>query len=226
MPGTSCASRRLKIHSLVKTKTPKTEAHRFGARIDRHCRRLFVVVRAYLDGLDAGRFVVRPGLGSVTCDDHDNGGRSWGGGGVAIAPGYVASSRTESFCHDEFVFEASSVERAQSDRRIAMRYRRRTRTGNICSGGLRHASRPVDRATAEDTIVTQCCIKADEAAIQAMKNLGQHGPTALDCPGRIAARRFVDARQTPAPVRFRRPHRTLRREPSLARCCCRAECCV
>jgi len=53
----------LEIRSLLKTKTPKMEFHRYEPRNDRHFRRLFAVIRAYLDELDAGRFVFRPGLG-------------------------------------------------------------------------------------------------------------------------------------------------------------------
>ena len=50
----------------MKTKTPKVETHRYPARTDRHYRRLFSVIRAYLDDLDAGRFVFRPGFGCST----------------------------------------------------------------------------------------------------------------------------------------------------------------
>ena len=58
----------LEIRSLVKTKTPKIVTHEFPARRDVHFRRLFTVVRAYLDNLDSGRFVFRPGWNCATCD--------------------------------------------------------------------------------------------------------------------------------------------------------------
>lgn len=58
----------LEIRSLVKTKIAKVEQHRYPARTDRHFRRLFAVIRAYLDDLDSGRFVFRPGLGCGMCE--------------------------------------------------------------------------------------------------------------------------------------------------------------
>ena len=45
---------------------------RFIPRDERHYRRLFSVIRAYLDDLDSGRFVFRPGLG---CDRRTRTGR-------------------------------------------------------------------------------------------------------------------------------------------------------
>ncbi len=69
----------LEIRNLVKTKTPKIETHRYAARTDRHFRRLFAVIRAYLDALDSGRFVFRPGLGCSFCDFRDKGCRTWDG---------------------------------------------------------------------------------------------------------------------------------------------------
>ena len=44
----------LEIRSLVKTKTPKIETHRYPARSDLHFRRLFAIIREYLDALGAG----------------------------------------------------------------------------------------------------------------------------------------------------------------------------
>jgi len=58
----------LEIRSLIKTKVPKVEVHRYPARTEGHFRRLFAVIRAYLDDLDAGRFVFRPGFGCGMCD--------------------------------------------------------------------------------------------------------------------------------------------------------------
>ena len=58
----------LEIRSLVKTKTPKIEFHRYPARTDVHFRRLFSVLREYVDALDAGRFNFRPGFSCSMCD--------------------------------------------------------------------------------------------------------------------------------------------------------------
>jgi putative RecB family exonuclease len=69
----------LEIRSLIKTKTPKVENHPYAARSDRHFRRLFAVIRAYLDDLDARRFVYRPGLGCSFCDFRDSHCQSWQG---------------------------------------------------------------------------------------------------------------------------------------------------
>ena len=69
----------LQIRSLVKTKVAKIATHRYTARTDRHFRRLFSVIRAYLDDLDSGRFVFRPGLGCSMCDFRNKGCSSWGG---------------------------------------------------------------------------------------------------------------------------------------------------
>jgi len=67
----------LEIRSLIKTKTPKMEFHRYEPRSKGHFRRLFAVVRAYLDDLDGGRFVFRPGLGCGMCDYRDDHCRLW-----------------------------------------------------------------------------------------------------------------------------------------------------
>ena len=69
----------LEIRNLIKTKTPKIEKHRYGFRTDRHFRRLFKVIRAYLDDLDSGRFIFRPGLGCGMCDFRNSFCRSWDG---------------------------------------------------------------------------------------------------------------------------------------------------
>jgi hypothetical protein len=69
----------LEIRSIVKTKTPQIAFHPFAARTDAHFRRFFSVVRAYLDDLDAGRFVYRPGLGCSYCDFRDTRCHTWGG---------------------------------------------------------------------------------------------------------------------------------------------------
>ncbi|MGE0535175.1 MAG: RecB family exonuclease [Pirellulales bacterium] len=58
----------LEIRSLAKTKTPRIECYRYAPREARHVRRLFAVIRAYLDALDSGRFVFRPGWGCSKCE--------------------------------------------------------------------------------------------------------------------------------------------------------------
>jgi predicted RecB family nuclease len=58
----------LEIRSLVKTKVPKIEFHAYPARTDAHFRRLFSLIREYLDALDRGRFSYRPGFGCSMCD--------------------------------------------------------------------------------------------------------------------------------------------------------------
>ncbi len=69
----------LEIRSLIKTKVPKIEFHWFEQRTDDHLRRLFSVIRAYLDDLDARRFVYRPDMGCSMCDFVDLGCRGWDG---------------------------------------------------------------------------------------------------------------------------------------------------
>jgi CRISPR/Cas system-associated exonuclease Cas4 (RecB family) len=69
----------LQIRSLIKTKTPKVEIHRYPARDDTHFRRLFAAIRAYLDDLHAKRFVYRPGWTCSMCDFRETHCRSWEG---------------------------------------------------------------------------------------------------------------------------------------------------
>lgn len=69
----------LEIRSLVKTKTPQVQCHRYPARTERHFARLFSLIRAYLDDLDRGQFVYRPGLGCGMCDHRDGHCRAWAG---------------------------------------------------------------------------------------------------------------------------------------------------
>ena len=68
----------LEIRSLIKTKQPKVEFHPYPARSEAHFRRLFAVVREYLDALDSGRFNYRPGFGCAMCDYREQC-RSWRG---------------------------------------------------------------------------------------------------------------------------------------------------
>lgn len=69
----------LEIRSLIKTKSPKLECHHYAARSDAHFRRFFQLVRAYLDDLDGGRFVYRPGWSCSMCDYRDGSCGSWAG---------------------------------------------------------------------------------------------------------------------------------------------------
>lgn len=69
----------LEIRSLIKTRVPKVEFHPYAARTEGHFRRLFAVIREYLDALDAGRFNFRPGLGCGMCDFRNGPCRQWAG---------------------------------------------------------------------------------------------------------------------------------------------------
>jgi len=69
----------LEIRQIIKTKTPQVQTHRFGRRSEAHFRRLFAVVRAYLDDLDQGRFVFRPGLACGMCEFRNRQCREWKG---------------------------------------------------------------------------------------------------------------------------------------------------
>jgi len=68
----------LEIRSLIKTKAPKVEFHHYPARTEVHFRRLFAVIREYLDALDSGRFNYRPGFGCGMCDFRERC-RQWSG---------------------------------------------------------------------------------------------------------------------------------------------------
>ena len=69
----------LEIRSLIKTKVPRIEVHRYESRTERHFRRLFALIRAYLDDVDAGRFVFRPGFHCGMCDFCATECRAWAG---------------------------------------------------------------------------------------------------------------------------------------------------
>jgi hypothetical protein len=58
----------LEIRNLVKTKVPQVQFHCYAARTEKHFSRLFAVIRAYLDDLDSGKYLFRPGLGCGMCD--------------------------------------------------------------------------------------------------------------------------------------------------------------
>ena len=69
----------LEIRSLVKTKKPKIEFHEYPARTEDHLRRLFSLIREYLDALDSGKFNYRPGWGCSMCDHRIGPCRTWAG---------------------------------------------------------------------------------------------------------------------------------------------------
>ena len=69
----------LEIRSLVKTKTPKIERQRYERRQERHFRRLFAVLREYLDALDRGRYSYRPGWSCQACALRDSHCQAWDG---------------------------------------------------------------------------------------------------------------------------------------------------
>lgn len=69
----------VEIRRLIKTKSPQIEQHRFPPPSGREFGRLFALVREYLDALDCGRFVIRPGLGCALCEHRDNRCRDWEG---------------------------------------------------------------------------------------------------------------------------------------------------
>jgi CRISPR/Cas system-associated exonuclease Cas4 (RecB family) len=71
--------RELQIRSLIKTKTPKVEVHRYSPRDETHFRRLFAVIHAYLDDLQMNRFVYRPGWTCSMCSFRDTYCREWQG---------------------------------------------------------------------------------------------------------------------------------------------------
>lgn len=75
-----CAQQResgLEIRLLIKTKVPKIEFHRCAVRTEGHFRRLFSIIREYLDSLDSGRFNYRPGWGCSMCDYANTSCRQW-----------------------------------------------------------------------------------------------------------------------------------------------------
>ena len=69
----------LEIRSLIKTRQPKVEVHRYDSRAEAHFRRLFSVIREYLDALHSGRFNYRPGWGCAMCDFRNGPCRGWTG---------------------------------------------------------------------------------------------------------------------------------------------------
>jgi putative RecB family exonuclease len=67
------------IRNRVKTKTPQIQFHRYPARGEQHFRRLFAIIREYLDCLDSGRFCIRPGWGCASCEFCTSQCRAWAG---------------------------------------------------------------------------------------------------------------------------------------------------
>ncbi len=69
----------LEIRSLIKTKKPKLDFHRYEPRSQLHFRRLFAAIRAYLDKLDSGMFIFRPGMGCNMCEYRNDHCQRWNG---------------------------------------------------------------------------------------------------------------------------------------------------
>ena len=69
----------LEIRPLIKTKVSKVEIHRYPARTETHIKRLFCLLREYLDALDAGRFSFRPGFHCQMCDFRETHCARWSG---------------------------------------------------------------------------------------------------------------------------------------------------
>jgi putative RecB family exonuclease len=69
----------LEIRNLVKTKVPRVENHRYGPRSAAHYLRLFSVIRAYLDALDAGNYYIRPSLLCTACEFRSSHCAQWTG---------------------------------------------------------------------------------------------------------------------------------------------------
>ena len=69
----------LQIRSLIKTKTPKIATHKYESRCDAHFRRLFAVIREYLDALGRGVFNYRPSWSCGSCDFRDKHCQQWSG---------------------------------------------------------------------------------------------------------------------------------------------------
>ncbi len=73
------AEHELQIRSLIKTKTPKTETHRYPARSDNHFQRLFSVIREYCHAVSSRRFLYRPSWTCSMCELRENHCRQWQG---------------------------------------------------------------------------------------------------------------------------------------------------
>jgi hypothetical protein len=58
----------LEIRNLIKTKHPRVENHRFVRRTLAHYRRLFAIVRGYLDTLDSRKYGIRPSHLCAACE--------------------------------------------------------------------------------------------------------------------------------------------------------------
>jgi len=81
----------LEIRSLIKTKTPKVDVHRYPARTDTHFHRLFAVVREYVAALDGDRLNYRPGFTCGMCEFRTGPCAAWDGryspwGGDSLGP--------------------------------------------------------------------------------------------------------------------------------------------
>lgn len=74
----------LQLRTLIKTRVPQVQVHRYEPRTEVHFRRFFAVVRAYLDDLDSGRFVYRPGFNCAACEYRPTACCSWSGEPVPV----------------------------------------------------------------------------------------------------------------------------------------------
>ena len=107
----------LEVRSLIKTKAPKIEFHRYSARTEAHFRRLFAVVREYLDALDSGRFNYRPGLGCGMCDFRRTHCRRWAGLSVLKREAHLSRYPPRTLWETAYEF-AAQIELRSLGRRV------------------------------------------------------------------------------------------------------------
>jgi putative RecB family exonuclease len=67
----------LEVRRMVKINVPQVSFHLWPARSQRHFARLFAVIRAYLDDVHSGRFVIRPSQACSDCDFRERHCRDW-----------------------------------------------------------------------------------------------------------------------------------------------------
>ena len=63
----------------MKTKTPKIAIHKYPSRSDVHLRRLFAVIREYVEALERGVFNYRPCWNCGSCDFREQHCQQWNG---------------------------------------------------------------------------------------------------------------------------------------------------
>jgi RecB family exonuclease len=74
----------LELRTLVKTRVPQVQAHRYPPRNEMHFRRFFAVLRDYLDHLESGRFNLRPNWGCVACPYRESACSLWTGDAARV----------------------------------------------------------------------------------------------------------------------------------------------